>query len=305
MSQKLASGFNRNHMLNGEGGTIAEESRNTYVIDRVNTTSTVWLGLTLGCCQCHDHKYDPFTQKEYYQLFAYFNNLPESGGVDAGGNAKPVMKISTPEQDKELAALKEKQSQAAAALAAAFPKIDAAQAEWERTIDAATGPAWTMVVPGSVTSKNGATMTTLEDGSVLVSGKNPDTDVHDVTFKTPLENIGGLKLEALPDDSLPHGGPGRSEDTGNFVPDRNRRASRLHRRSGENTEDHLQRRRGDLLANRLFSGERDCQGLDHRLGRHGRAGQEEYFRDVYAGRFDSIQGRIDHSPQFPLRSEEE
>jgi len=96
MSQKLASGFNRNHMLNGEGGAIAEESRNTYVIDRVNTTSTVWLGLTLGCCQCHDHKYDPFTQKEYYQLFAYFNNLPESGGVDAGGNAKPVMKISTP-----------------------------------------------------------------------------------------------------------------------------------------------------------------------------------------------------------------
>ncbi|HWE04813.1 MAG TPA: PSD1 and planctomycete cytochrome C domain-containing protein [Tepidisphaeraceae bacterium] len=217
MAQRLASGFNRNHMLNGEGGAIAEESRNTYVIDRVNTTSTVWLGLTLGCCQCHDHKYDPFTQKEYYQLFAYFNNLPESGGVDAGGNAKPVMRISTPEQDSERAALKEKQSQAAAALAAALPKIDAEQAEWEQTIDSATGPEWTVAIPGSATSKNGATMTTLEDGSVLVSGKSPDTDIQEVTFKTPLKNIGGLRLEALPDDSLPHGGPGRSEDTGNFV----------------------------------------------------------------------------------------
>src|SRR6202022_3723665 len=81
-SQKLASGFNRNHMLNGEGGAIPEESRNTYVIDRVNTTATVWLGLTLGCCQCHDHKYDPFTQKEYYQLFAYFNNTQDQNGGD-------------------------------------------------------------------------------------------------------------------------------------------------------------------------------------------------------------------------------
>jgi hypothetical protein len=217
MSQKLASGFNRNHMLNGEGGAIAEESRNGYVIDRVNTTSTVWLGLTLGCCQCHDHKYDPFTQKEYYQLFAYFNNLPESGGVDAGGNAKPVMRVGTPEQDKELAGLKEKQSLAATALAAAVKKIDEQQKEWEQTIDGVTGPVWTVAIPGSVTSKNGATLTILEDGSVLASGKNPDTDVHEVTFKTPMANIGGMKLEALPDDSLPHGGPGRSEDSGNFV----------------------------------------------------------------------------------------
>ena len=77
---RLATGFNRNHMINGEGGRIAEENRVDYVMDRVETTATVWLGLTLGCCRCHDHKFDPFTQKEYYQLFAYFNNLPETGG---------------------------------------------------------------------------------------------------------------------------------------------------------------------------------------------------------------------------------
>ena len=215
--QKLASGFNRNHMLNGEGGAIPEESRNTYVIDRVNTTSTVWLGLTLGCCQCHDHKYDPFTQKEYYQLFAYFNNLPESGTVDAGGNANPVMKMATPEQDKQLLALKEKVATAEAAMKAGLPAIEAAQADWEQTAAATATPTWTVAKPTSVTSKNGATMTMLEDGSVLAGGTSPMTDVHEVVLKTAEQKISALRLEALPDDSLPHGGPGRSEDTGNFV----------------------------------------------------------------------------------------
>src|SRR5206468_7679164 len=97
-TQRLATGFHRNHMLNGEGGRIAEESRVDYVVDRVDTTATVWLGLTLGCCRCHNHKYDPFTQKEYYRLFAYFNNVAESGAVDRRGNAAPVLELPTPQQ---------------------------------------------------------------------------------------------------------------------------------------------------------------------------------------------------------------
>lgn len=101
-AQKLATGFHRNHMLNGEGGRIAEESRVDYVVDRVDTTATVWLGLTLGCCRCHNHKYDPFTQKEYYQLYAYFNNVAETGGVDRGGNAAPVMPLPTAEQNAKI-----------------------------------------------------------------------------------------------------------------------------------------------------------------------------------------------------------
>jgi hypothetical protein len=104
-SQKIATGFNRNHMLNGEGGRIPEESRVDYVVDRVDTTATVWLGVTLGCARCHDHKFDPFTQKEYYRLFAYFNNVPESGAVDRGGNAAPVLSLPTREQEERLAAL--------------------------------------------------------------------------------------------------------------------------------------------------------------------------------------------------------
>jgi hypothetical protein len=100
--QKLATGFHRNHMLNGEGGRVAEESRIDYVVDRTDTTAMVWLGVTLGCARCHDHKFDPFSQKDYYRLFAYFNSVPESGAVDRGGNANPVMKLPTKEQDQTL-----------------------------------------------------------------------------------------------------------------------------------------------------------------------------------------------------------
>lgn len=117
--QKIATGFNRNHMLNGEGGRLAEESRVEYVVDRVETTSTVWLGLTLGCCRCHNHKYDPVSQKEFYRFYAFFNNIDEVGGVDRGGNAKPVLALPTPEQTarleklrQELTGLKEQQKNA-------------------------------------------------------------------------------------------------------------------------------------------------------------------------------------------------
>src|SRR6476619_4999539 len=81
LDQKIATGFNRNHRSNSEDGIVAEEYRVEYVVDRVETTSTVFLGLTLGCARCHNHKYDPFSQKEFYQMFAYFNNVPELGRV--------------------------------------------------------------------------------------------------------------------------------------------------------------------------------------------------------------------------------
>ena len=80
--QKIATGFNRNHRANTEDGIVPEEYAVEYVVDRVETTSTVFLGLTLGCARCHNHKYDPFTQKEFYQFFAYFNNVPELGRGD-------------------------------------------------------------------------------------------------------------------------------------------------------------------------------------------------------------------------------
>ncbi len=103
--QKNASGFNRNHMINFEGGAIPQEYHNAYIVDRVNTTATAWLGLTLACAQCHDHKYDPFTQKEYYQLYAFFYNVPENGLDGSKGNAAPMLKAPTLAQQARLDAL--------------------------------------------------------------------------------------------------------------------------------------------------------------------------------------------------------
>ena len=99
LDQVIATGFNRNHRINTEGGVIAEEWRVENVIDRVETTSAVWLGMTSGCARCHDHKYDPISQKEFYGLFAYFNNVPESGtGVEQPVNHPPYIKAPYPEQ---------------------------------------------------------------------------------------------------------------------------------------------------------------------------------------------------------------
>jgi hypothetical protein len=99
--QKIATGFNRNHMINFEGGAIPEEYLNEYVIDRVETTATTWLGLTMGCARCHTHKYDPISQKEFYQFYAFFNSVPELGLDGRTGNAAPILPLPTEEQKSE------------------------------------------------------------------------------------------------------------------------------------------------------------------------------------------------------------
>jgi hypothetical protein len=215
--QKLASGFNRNHPYNGEGGRIPEETRVENVLDRVDTTSTAFLGLTVRCAKCHDHKYDPISQKEYYQLYAYFNQCSETG---AGkyvneGNVPPVISIATSEQQKKLAALKAATKRAEEHLAAALPAIEAKEKAWEESARYEKG--WIVATPVSAKSQGGATLRTREDSSVLASGKSPETDVYEVVLRTDLSRVTGVRVEALPDDSLPHGGPGRSSDGGNFV----------------------------------------------------------------------------------------
>jgi len=128
VAQKVATGFHRNHPLNGEGGRIAEESRVDYVVDRVETTATVWLGLTLGCARCHDHKYDPFSQKDFYRLYGYFNSIAESGSVDRRGNAAPVMRMPSKEQTQQIEQLTSEadalQKDVNAELAAIAPQAD-------------------------------------------------------------------------------------------------------------------------------------------------------------------------------------
>jgi hypothetical protein len=130
--QKIASGFNRNHLLNGEGGAIAEEQRFNNLFDRVDTTSTTWLGLTMACAQCHDHKYDPMTQADYYSLLDAFNRLPESGMPTRFSArirvAPPLIELPSEENSRKLAEL---EAAMKGLEADARPMIDAAYAAWK------------------------------------------------------------------------------------------------------------------------------------------------------------------------------
>ena len=101
-SQKIASGFNRNHATTDEGGAIAEEFRVEYVVDRVKTTGNVWMGLTMECAQCHDHKYDPISQEEYFKFYAFYNNNADPGMQTRRGNTAPTIEVITPERKKQL-----------------------------------------------------------------------------------------------------------------------------------------------------------------------------------------------------------
>jgi Protein of unknown function (DUF1553)/Protein of unknown function (DUF1549)/Concanavalin A-like lectin/glucanases superfamily/Planctomycete cytochrome C len=140
--QIIATGFNRNHRGNGEGGIIPEEYAVEYVVDRVDTTSTVFLGLTVGCARCHNHKFDPITQKEYYQMFAYFNRLPERGNAFKYGNSPPVVAAPTPDQETRLNALIRQFASAQQQFAALEPGIAKAQTAWEGSLRGAAMLDW-------------------------------------------------------------------------------------------------------------------------------------------------------------------
>ena len=134
LEQRIASAFNRNHRTNEEGGLIQEEYLVEYVSDRVETTFTVWQGLTLGCARCHDHKYDPLTQEDYYQVFAHFNNVPEVVRAFKGGNTPPFIKAPTPDQQRTLGLLDLDLAEKRRAFEALEPALVLAQSRWEKSL---------------------------------------------------------------------------------------------------------------------------------------------------------------------------
>lgn len=207
--QKVATGFHRNTMVNTEGGTDDEEFRVAALVDRVNTTMEVWMGTTMGCCQCHNHKFDPFTQKEFYQLLAFFN-----GTADQGRSNEPSMPVYTPEQAAKQKQIQGEIAQLTALLDTPTPQLAEAQTKWERSI--ASNAAWQALEPESMKSANGAALVKRPDASIYVRGATPDTDSYTITFNTDLKAITGFRLEALTDKTLPNDGPGRA-DNGNFV----------------------------------------------------------------------------------------
>jgi hypothetical protein len=218
VEQRIATGFLRNSMHNEEGGVDQQEALWETIIDRVNTVATVWLATTLACAQCHNHKYDPFTQKEFYQFFAFFNNTdyhfegnPE---ISEQKLIEARLELPTPEQEAkrkqimaEIAELEEK-------LKAQTPELEAARINWEKSVKEAAAD-WIVLDPIHLSSSAGSTLKQLEDKSVLVSGENPEKDTYTVVAETRLRGITGFRLEALPDPSLPAGGPGR-DPYGNF-----------------------------------------------------------------------------------------
>ncbi len=209
--QQIATGFNRAHVTTSEGGSIAEEYYVRYAVDRVNTTSTVWMGMTMGCAACHEHKYDPFTQREFYELFAYFNNITENAMDGNRKDSPPVVKVPTEDQATRLAAYDAEIEGLNERATADMPHVDATQTAWEAMM-----PRWRTLTAVRADAAGGAAMDLLADRSVLVSGANPATDVYEVTF--PLEGAGhtAIRLEALEHASLPSGRTGRASN-GNAV----------------------------------------------------------------------------------------
>lgn len=130
VSQRIATGFNRNHIANNETGIIDEEFRTEYVVDRVDTTMTTWMGLTAGCAQCHDHKFDPIAQREFYQLYAFFNNVPETGLITRD-NPPPLIEVPSPEQQLRLQELTTESNVARQAFASLQPQLAAQVTAWE------------------------------------------------------------------------------------------------------------------------------------------------------------------------------
>ncbi len=220
LQQKVASGFQRNHRLNGEGGIIAEEWRVETVIDRVETTGLTWMALTLNCCRCHDHKYDPISQREFYSLFAYFNNVAESGTLQGESrNTEPVLQVPTSSHRDEFTKLESQLTAATSALQSAEKNIAQEITPWEtefkKTIASQT-PTWNILAPTAVSAKSGATLTKQPDGSYLASGPNPNDDIYEIIATSPETSISGILLECFPDPSLPQQSLGRYPN-GNFV----------------------------------------------------------------------------------------
>jgi mono/diheme cytochrome c family protein len=214
--QLLATAFHRQTLTNTEGGVDKEQFRVEAVFDRTETTGAVWLGLTVGCARCHNHKFDRITQQEFYQLFAFFNN----GDETAADVPLPVDQVAKYARDKEehdrrLTALHEELEAMKAAIAGGVPLWEA---EVRAKLAAEDADAYRFHPLEIMTIKPTAEVTfkKLDDGSLLAGGAEPATDTYVVTAKAALKEITGFRLEVLADKALPSSGPGRAPH-GNFV----------------------------------------------------------------------------------------
>ena len=229
VEQKVASAYNRMNRTSAEGGLQPAEYLAKYGADRVRTTSTVWMGATMGCSECHDHKFDPFTAKDFYSMKAFFADIKESGLVYDRGTAAFGSKLAMPteEQAAGVAALARKIEATKAELEDKLPGMNGLEAEWEKRMLAqyqAGQLAWRVQRPVAASAKNGAKLTIAGDepldqnfyvngslvserkpspGLIMAGGTNPDTEVYTVKFKPGPGRWTALGIEVFQDEGLP------------------------------------------------------------------------------------------------------
>lgn len=212
LQQKIATGFNRNSKINDEGGGDAEEYRTKAVKDRVATTASVWLASTLACAECHNHKYDPISQEEYYKFYAFFNNTADGGNY----SVEPTIPVPPPPLQNQVDFLRRNLAERQQRLAQAEANL--AREPWIEQLRGKSN-VWTPLSITSAISTGGATFTNLPDSSILATGISAIYDTYHIETVSPTGPIRAILLEVLPDPALPKNGPGRWEKSGNFILD--------------------------------------------------------------------------------------
>jgi len=215
MEQRIASGYNRLLQTTEEGGAQPKEYRAIYLADRVRNTSAVWLAATVGCAQCHDHKFDPFLAKDFYSFGAFFADVKEK----PVGRREPDY-LPDYRQRPVLEAVDAQVARLRKALEETSPEIEVAQARWEKTLAGKVGHDWTVLEPVEASSANGTRVLIQGNDFSLIastaSGPTPPRDTYTVRFKTVLQGMSAFRLEARTFEELPKGGPGRDSE-GGFV----------------------------------------------------------------------------------------
>ena len=205
LEQRVATGFLRNSMLNEEGGVDPEQFRVEGIIDRVDAVGKAFLGLTVNCAQCHTHKFDPITHREYYQFYAFLNN-----------DVEPEIEVPDAEVTKKRAEINAEVAKIEKALIASTPDLNERMARWEKSL-AFVDSAWQPLEKPEIFAAFGTKFDRLEDGSFIAKGDNSTSNNYKITARSPLKSIAGFRLELLTDPTLPRTGPGRANDGSFFV----------------------------------------------------------------------------------------
>ncbi len=218
-SNSIASCFNRLLLTTEEGGAQPKDYEARYLGDRVRAIGTTWLGLTIGCSQCHDHKFDPLTMQDFYSMGAFFADIDEASSASEKKvcSRQPCTSHTNCNCSKLLCT-------PASRIRCTDPQLAEQQREWERqqlAIEAA-GKSWQPLAFSDIKAEKGSTLTAQADQSILASGERPDQENYLLTWQPAVDaaaaptKIAALQLEVLPHESLPAGGSGRAGN-GNFV----------------------------------------------------------------------------------------